>query len=1024
MTSATIQERAKRDSLAGLRKDNTPKRQGEVWQGPSGRWFTLSDQNHVVPAKNPNEQQNATQDGTSDLSATNHDRDEHGRPKVDDSTIKAEAERISQQEFPYLRQEYLRRQGTFDGDKLKSVCLDTDQWRDLFPGYQGTNAALFQSAAGEANYQLYSELLKEMKGSGNNTVMVLSGGGGSGKGTALGQFFDAADYPLRYDQVGADPRKVEQDLDLAIKEGFDAQYTFVDREPREAWRGVVSRALQARQQGQPARTVPIRIAVKANISARKTAIDLLKRRTDLPANVIDNNQGLGKARLIEDRQEAVKYLEAQNHDEEALLKELTDETVGLYESGKIPADIAEGLVGREAIHARRLQSRPDKAASWPGRDAHGRPTGAPEGTHRQGRSQAGTDAGSHGRNGTAKSRAESLFATEPGTSPTRDEHGRLILRVKDDAPKKPGEVWQGPSGRWFTLNDENHVVPAKNPNAQQSAPANPAGQAPSQALATFAGAEEELNQQANQKPSDLPFAIPVIDPEKVKITSSEYQATAFDDKGASLAYGMLITGDHDGTSVFSWDVVDKKDKVLATGEWTADKSEAVAAVEAELKKQTAAANKPEPAKEEAGGVAGKVVDADGETKATISIQSSTVNGQTVHRWEVHDHEGTLRLNGEWSVSMPDVLSQAQEKLHQLMAKQKEIDKTNAKKKEQEENGEWDGSIDESEVEYEDRDYLADYTTYQAYDESEKFSVYLEHGTYNPFPDREDSEPIDVYRWVAEDESGNELETGSWTNDRSEAKSDGRSYAEENDEPEPEPPDDDISYSGSDYDDEGDTPDKTEHWTEEEMSAAVFRMPAKPSIAAVFRDFEDHLDSLSSEQKSAIRFYTGSDYKQFNDKLKSCPPEFNCLDSRDRATFDAIQSAIREAGPLPDTVNALFRGVGPSRKASHDALVSAIEKARDTGADFEMGFIASSSLNAKYAWDTFSTDNGYGRFFFAIKAKTGLFVDPISENKGEDEVIQAAGTRYKIVSVREDIAIKNSDGYGSKRAKMLVFLEEV
>src|ERR1700722_5513936 len=221
-----------------------------------------------------------------------------------------------------------------------------------------------------------------------------------------------------------------------------------------------------------------------------------------------------------------------------------------------------------------------------------------------------------------------------------------------------------------------------------------------------------------------------------------------------------------------------------------------------------------------------------------------------------------------------------------------------------------------------------------------------------------------------------------------------------------------------------TPEKTKHWTEEEMSAAVFRMPAKPSIAAVFRDFEDHLDSLSSEQKSAIRFYTGSDYKQFNDKLKSCPPEFNCLDSRDRATFDAIQSAIREAGPLPDTVNALFRGVGPSRKASHDALVSAIEKARDTGADFEMGFIASSSLNAKYAWDTFSTDNGYGRFFFAIKAKTGLFVDPISENKGEDEVIQAAGTRYKIVSVREDIAIKNSDGYGSKRAKMLVFLEEV
>ena len=295
--------------------------------------------------------------------------------------------------YKNFKRKYLAKNGTFGPDgQLKSVCLNTDEWRDLFHEYRGTNSAAVHEASSALNKKLFAEALVAMKGKGNGKLVVLAGGGGSGKGTAVGDFFDESDYPIRLDQVSDDYKKLNQKLDEARAAGFEPAYTFIDRHPKDAWAGVVGRAVRAREKGRPARTVPLKTALKANLAARAVAIQVLKNRLDIEPAVIDNNHGFGKTRLITDRAAAIAYLESQNHDEAKLFQELEDDTLRLHESGEIPADIAEGLVGKAAVHDRRLQPRPDADAAAPLRhDRRGH--AADRGTRGQGRGAAGAAAG-------------------------------------------------------------------------------------------------------------------------------------------------------------------------------------------------------------------------------------------------------------------------------------------------------------------------------------------------------------------------------------------------------------------------------------------------------------------------------------------------------------------------------------------------------------------------------------------------------------------------------------------------------
>ena len=291
----------------------------------------------------------------------------------------------AQAEYPRLRDEYLQQHGTFKGRALTGVTLNTDEWRGQFPEYTGTNAADTHEAASYLNDRLFQEALTKLKGKGNGRMIVLAGGGGSGKGTATkGMGLD--DYPIRLDQVSGDFDKLMKKFSLGQANGFAPEYTFIDRAPELAWDGVVSRAVNGRKKGGVARTVPLEVALKANLDARAVAIRVLKERPDIPATVIDNNGGPGTAKMLVG-EDAVRHLERQQHDYQTLLEKLRRDT--LSRPG-LDDDIRVGLVGPvgpAAADDRRVQpAGPPRREGAGAADAGaGRPAGGAGGQVRQSR---------------------------------------------------------------------------------------------------------------------------------------------------------------------------------------------------------------------------------------------------------------------------------------------------------------------------------------------------------------------------------------------------------------------------------------------------------------------------------------------------------------------------------------------------------------------------------------------------------------------------------------------------------------
>lgn len=319
----------------------------------------------------------------------------------DEATEHREAQELIRREWPKFRQDYLAKNGTFDPDsgELISITLNCDDWRDQFPTYVGTNSGTIHDAASYANMRMLNEAMALMKGKGNNQFLVLGGGGGSGKGTATKDIIKASDYPVVLDSVSDDSAWTKELMDMAKGHGYGGQFVFIDRAPQDAWKdGVVKRAMESREKFNAgdktslARTVPLSVALPANLKARRAAFELLEDGT-VPTMIINNNLGFGKAREVETK-EAGAYLQTgmNGYNKEQLLKEMEDDTYGLYESGKIPDDIAKGLISAKTIAARRIQPRPTG-----GSDSGGPPDGRGTNTDSQGTSNQAPVDGSTGQ---------------------------------------------------------------------------------------------------------------------------------------------------------------------------------------------------------------------------------------------------------------------------------------------------------------------------------------------------------------------------------------------------------------------------------------------------------------------------------------------------------------------------------------------------------------------------------------------------------------------------------------------------
>jgi hypothetical protein len=148
----------------------------------------------------------------------------------------------------------------------------------------------------------------------------------------------------------------------------------------------------------------------------------------------------------------------------------------------------------------------------------------------------------------------------------------------------------------------------------------------------------------------------------------------------------------------------------------------------------------------------------------------------------------------------------------------------------------------------------------------------------------------------------------------------------------------------------------------------------------------YLKELSPKQVGAIKDYTGSSYRQLNKMMRSCPPNFECVEGQYKPMMEHILSAVHGAPKLASPV-IVKRGITVDSKTGENLLAAAAQ-AQKTGDGFHMPSITSTSIL-----------NGFGgNVKFEMKIRSGLYVRPISSVPSEEEVIVSPKTKFKVLGV--------------------------
>ncbi|MEJ5251933.1 MAG: zeta toxin family protein [Armatimonadota bacterium] len=175
--------------------------------------------------------------------------------------------------------------------KQFGAVIDADNVRSFSPAY--TQNPLNHTVSTHAPSSAFAEWmvyrrLAETPEPGKNTVVLLAGGGGAGKTTALGlpEIQPALrNAHLVYDTTLSNYDTAKNIIDTARRRGFNVQVIYVYREPSEAAKAVVHRAAQT------GRIVPPDALANAHYGANETIRRLMrqyKRDAGVSIQFVDN----------------------------------------------------------------------------------------------------------------------------------------------------------------------------------------------------------------------------------------------------------------------------------------------------------------------------------------------------------------------------------------------------------------------------------------------------------------------------------------------------------------------------------------------------------------------------------------------------------------------------------------------------------------------------------------------------------------------------------------------------------------
>lgn len=180
--------------------------------------------------------------------------------------------------------------------------LNVDDMREAFreTGYKGTNAQAVHEPASYLIEALRKDMIAEVNKKGTGSYLIMGGGAGSGKTTALEnipnlkQMLKNSDMVL--DGTIANYEGTIKKIQDAVDNNMYTTVAFVLRDTEDAFANGVLARLRTKD-----RIVPAEEAIVGHVNARKTLLKLYEKYGNddrISFVVIDNNRGLGKAKAI------------------------------------------------------------------------------------------------------------------------------------------------------------------------------------------------------------------------------------------------------------------------------------------------------------------------------------------------------------------------------------------------------------------------------------------------------------------------------------------------------------------------------------------------------------------------------------------------------------------------------------------------------------------------------------------------------------------------------------------------------
>jgi len=184
--------------------------------------------------------------------------------------------------------------------------INIDRAKLLLKGYDSADIAnerKFYGKAAEITNKIYNKWLKNRQGKGNNVVLFTGGGTGSGKSTIVDVWAKNEEHAIVVDSTLTSKKYAIEQIDKAIKAGFEPKIGFVYRDPVDAWENGI---WQRYEEG--GHFVPANIFLNTHIKSRQNLIELAEKYGDkLDIEIVENESGKEPVEISLDELKSKSY---------------------------------------------------------------------------------------------------------------------------------------------------------------------------------------------------------------------------------------------------------------------------------------------------------------------------------------------------------------------------------------------------------------------------------------------------------------------------------------------------------------------------------------------------------------------------------------------------------------------------------------------------------------------------------------------------------------------------------------------